>query len=143
MERQLAVFAHSQREMGGANGPFERVGGGKGVSWPAEPLKQSTVPLEIGPQHSGNRQDEVPMRHRRHHPLQDKPGSGLDGFLVAGGTEPAAFAGERHKVFVLAMVAADAGEAALQVAAVQEFVDHLGDDRAQPALAAPRLHNFS
>lgn len=36
---------------------------------------------------------------------------------------------------MLAVVAADAGEAALEVAAVEEFVDHLGDDAAEEAIA--------
>ncbi len=36
---------------------------------------------------------------------------------------------------MLTLVAAYAGEAALEVAAVQEFVDHLGDDGAEEAIA--------
>jgi hypothetical protein len=36
---------------------------------------------------------------------------------------------------VLAVIAAHAGEAAFEVAAVQELVDHLRDDRAQEAVA--------
>jgi hypothetical protein len=55
--------------------------------------------------------------------------------LVAGGAKPAALAGEGEQILVLAMVAPDAGEAALQVAAVEEFVDHLGDDGAEEAVA--------
>ena len=58
---------------------------------------------------------------------------GLDVFLVAGGAEPAAPEGEQ--VFVATVVAADAGEAAVKVAAVEEFVDGLGHDRAQGAEA--------
>ena len=58
-------------------------------------------------------------------------GGGLDVLLVARGAEPAAFAGEGQKVFVATMVAADADEAAIEVAAVQEFVDDLRDDGAQ------------
>ena len=62
-------------------------------------------------------------------------GARLDVLLVAGGAEPTALAGESEQVFVFAMVAADAREAALQVAAVEEFVDHLGDDGAEEAVA--------
>jgi predicted DNA-binding transcriptional regulator YafY len=58
----------------------------------------------------------------------------LDLFLVAGWTEPAAFAGEGQQVVFLAMVAADAGEPALQIAAVHELDDHLGDDGPQKAV---------
>ena len=75
------------------------------------------------------------VRHRRHHPLQDKLGGGLHVLLVAGGAEPAALAGEGQQVLMLAMVAADPREATLQVAAVQELVDYLGDDGAQEAVA--------
>ena len=68
------------------------------------------------------------VRHRRHHPLQDEPGGGLHVLLMARGAKPAALAGEGKQVFVFAMVAADAREAALQVAAVQELVNYFGDD---------------
>jgi hypothetical protein len=67
--------------------------------------------------------------------VQDEAGGGLDVFLVAGEAEPAASAGEGQEVFVLAMVAADAGEAAGQVATFQELVNHLGDDGAEEAVA--------
>ena len=61
----------------------------------------------------------------------EEGGDGLDVFLVAGGTQAAAFAGEGQQVFVTAVVSADAGEAAVEVAAVEEFVDDLRDDGAQ------------
>ena len=54
-------------------------------------------------------------------------------FWWAGGAEPAAFAGEGQEIFVLAVVAAEAGEAAVEVAAVEKLVDHLRYDRAQVA----------
>ena len=54
---------------------------------------------------------------------------------VRAARRQAAFAGESQKVFVATMVAADAGEAAVEVAAVEEFVDDLRDDRAQGAEA--------
>ena len=106
----------------------------------AEPLEQPPVPLEVGAQHSGNGQDVVPVRHGGQHMIQDEAGGGLDILLVAGGAEPAALAGKGQQVFVLAMVTADAGKAALQIAAVQELADHLGDDGAQEAVAG--LVNF-
>lgn len=68
------------------------------------------------------------MRHGCQDPFEDEAGGGLDVSLVAGRTEPAALAGEGQQVLV---VAADAGEAACQVAASQEFVDHLGNNGAQ------------
>jgi hypothetical protein len=54
---------------------------------------------------------------------------------MAGGAKPAAFAGESQKVFVAAVVAADAGEATVEVAAVEEFVDDLRNNGAQGAEA--------
>jgi hypothetical protein len=51
--------------------------------------------------------------------------------VVAERAEPAALAGKGQQVLVLAMVAADAGEAALEITAFQEFVDYLGDNGAQ------------
>ena len=55
-----------------------------------------------------------------------RPGRGRGGGPLAG---------EGREVFVLAMVAANAGKATLQVAAVQELVDHLGNDGAQDTIA--------
>ena len=43
--------------------------------------------------------------------------------------------GVKLEVLVLAVIAADAGESACQIAAVQELVDHLRDDRAQEPIA--------
>ena len=86
-------------------------------------------------QHFRDGQDLVAVGHRGHHPVQDEPGGVLDVFLVAGGAEPAAFAGEGQQILVLAAVAADPGEAAFEVAAFEEFVDDFGDDGAQAAIA--------
>jgi hypothetical protein len=59
----------------------------------------------------------------------------LDLLLVAGGAEPASLTGEGEQVVLLAVIAADAGEAVFQVPAVQELVHHLGDDGPQVAVA--------
>ena len=55
----------------------------------------------------------------------EKFGAGLDVFLVAGRAEPAGFAGEGEECVEAAVVTADAGEAAFEGAAVEEFVDDL------------------
>ena len=60
-------------------------------------------------------------------------GGGLDFALMARGTKPAAFAREREEVFVFAIIAPDAGEPALQGAAVDEFPQDLFDHRAERA----------
>jgi hypothetical protein len=75
----------------------------------------------------------VTVGHRRLHPLQNEPGGRLHVLLAAGGTKPTALAGKSQEVFVLAVVAANAGEAAGQVAAVEELVNYFGDDgRSRP-----------
>jgi hypothetical protein len=79
------------------------------------------------------------MRHRRHDPIQDEPGGSLHILLVAGRAEPAAFARKGQQVLVLAMVATDAGKPAFQVAAIQELVDHFGDDGAEESVAGLML----
>lgn len=53
---------------------------------------------------------------------------------VAGGTEPAAFAGKSQKVFVAAVVATNAGEATFESAAVDEYFHDLLNHRAQGAV---------
>ena len=65
----------------------------------------------------------------------EEGGGGLDVLLVARGAEPATLAREGQEVFVAAMVTADSDEAAIEVAAVQEFVDDLGHDGADGAEA--------
>ena len=60
--------------------------------------------------------------------------SALNFALLAGGTEPAAFAGKGQEVFVLAIVAANAGKPAFEGAAVDEFFHDLFDHRAKGAV---------
>ena len=62
----------------------------------------------------------MPVRRRGHDLVEDKPGGGLDVLLVTGRAEAAALAGEGQEVLVLAMVAANPGETALEVAAFQD-----------------------
>jgi len=100
-----------------------------------EALEQAPVALEIGAQHFGDGQYIVAVGHGGHHLVHDEAGGGLDVFLVPGGAEPAALAGKGQQILMLAMVAANPGESALQVAAVEEFVDDFGDDGAQGAVA--------
>ena len=97
----------------------------------AEALEEVAVALEIGAEHFGDGQDVVAVGHGGQDLVEDEAGGGLDVFLVAGGTEPAAFAGEGQQILVFAMVAANPGKAAFKVAALEEFVDDLLDDGAQ------------
>ena len=82
----------------------------------------------------------MPVGHRSHQVLQYEAGRRLNILLVAGGAEPTALAGKGQQVFVLAVIAADAGKPPLQIPTLQELVDHLGDDGAQDAVA--RLVKF-
>jgi hypothetical protein len=58
-------------------------------------------------------------------------GAGLDVFLVAGRAGPAGFAEEGEECVEAAVVTADAGKAAFEGAAVEEFVDALWDSGTQ------------
>ena len=94
----------------------------------AEVFEQGAVALEISAQHFGKSQDVMAMGNRGEYAFYKKGSGGLDGLFLAGGAEAAAFAGEGEEEVVLAVVTMDSGKAALQVAAVIEFVDDLGDD---------------
>src|ERR1035441_4714939 len=77
----------------------------------------------------------MPVRHRRQHVFQDEARGGLNILLVAGRAKPAAFTGKGQQILMLAMVAANPGETALQIATLQELVDHLRDDGPQETVA--------
>lgn len=114
----------------GRNGGTE-VFGEALVGQGAEAFEEAAVALEIGVEHFRDCQDIMAVWHGCQDAGGEEGGGGLDVFLMAGGAKPAAFAREGQEVFVTTMVTADADEAAIEVAAVEEFVDDLGDDRAQ------------
>jgi hypothetical protein len=87
----------------------------------AEPLEQVAMALEKRAEYFGDGQGVMAVGHWHNHVVEDEAGSGFDVFLVAGGTEPAAFAGEGQRVLMGAVVAADAGEAAFEVAAFEDL----------------------
>jgi hypothetical protein len=60
----------------------------------AQVFQEAAVALEVGPQHFRKGQDVRAMRHRKKHVLGDEFGGGLDLALMAGRTEPTAFAGK-------------------------------------------------
>lgn len=60
----------------------------------------------------------------------------LDLLLVAGRTEPTPHTGEGQQVFVLAMLAAQADEVALEIATVKELIHDFRDEGAQEAVAS-------
>ena len=97
----------------------------------AEVFEQIAVVTEIRAQQLGDGEGDVPVRHRKEDGLGKQGSEELDLLLVAGRTEPATLAGEGEQVVFLAVIAADAGEPALQIAAVHKLVHHLGDDGTQ------------
>ena len=101
----------------------------------AQASEQVAVTLEIGAQHFRDGQDVVAVRHGGQHVVQDEAGGGLDVFLVAGRAKPAALAGKGQEILMLAMVAANSGETAFEVAALQEFMHHFGDGASQHTVA--------
>ncbi len=101
----------------------------------AEVFEQFTVVAKVGPEHLGDGEGDMPVGNREQNALGHQGSEELDLFLVAGGTEPAALAGEGEQVVFLAVIAADTGESVLQIPAVQKLVHHLGDDGTQVAVA--------
>jgi hypothetical protein len=91
----------------------------------AEMLEERAVPLKIGAEHLRQSEDVVPVGDCGKDAADEELGAGLDVFLVAGRTEPARFTGKSEKSVEAAVVTADAGEAAFEGAAVEEFVDDL------------------
>lgn len=89
---------------------------------------------KIGAQHLRDGKGDMPVRNREQNALGHQRPEQQHLFLVAGRTKPAALAGEGEQMVFLAVIATDAGEAALQISAIHELVHHLGDDGAQKAM---------
>ena len=138
---EVEVFAKGVEGENNGRDALRTVQGGAQVRGQAflgqgtEPLEQAAMVLKVGTEHSGEGQDIVPMGYWSQDAVEDEAGGGLNVFLVAGGAKPSGFAGEGQQIFVMAMVAADASKTSGQVPTLQEFVDHLGDNRAQAAEA--------
>ena len=67
----------------------------------------------------GNGEDDLPMRDGKTDLFADVQGSQKSPFLMAGGTRTALLAGEGDKHLMLAVGTANAGEACLQIAALE------------------------
>ncbi len=96
----------------------------------AQVLEQVPVEAEVRAQHLGDAEGEMAVGHGKEDRFGEERAEELDLLLVAGRAEPAPLARERQEVLVLAVIAADAGEPAFEVTAVEELVDHLRDDGA-------------
>ena len=78
---------------------------------------------------------EVAVRNGKKDRFRQQGNEKLNLFLVAGWAEPAPLTGEGQQVLVLAVVTPDSGKPVLQVTAIEEFIHHLGNDRAQETVA--------
>ena len=102
---------------------------------PGKAAQQLAVIPEEQPEALGDREDELAVGHgfahlfRDVHPHQDGP------LLVATRADAALAAGEADKELVLAIGAANAGEALVQVAAGEEGVHRLADRGPERAVA--------
>jgi len=92
--------------------------------------------FEEYPKHLRDREDDLAVRNikeeRLAHPLTPL----LQSFGVARRTEAARLTGKRQQMFRPAAWAADPGESAAGIAAVEVFFDHLFDDRTEEAIFA-------
>jgi hypothetical protein len=88
-------------------------------------FEQIAVVAEVRAEHLGDAEHEMPVWHQIEDALGQQRPEELDLLLVAGRAEPAALAGEGQQAVLLAVIAPDAGEAAGQVPALEELLDHL------------------
>ena len=95
-------------------------------------LSKSRSQRKVRAEHLGDAEHEMPVRHRIEDALGQQRPEELDLLLVA---EPAALAGEGQQAVLLAVIAPDVGEAAGQVPALEELLNHLWDDGRQEAIA--------
>src|SRR5437870_1366376 len=86
--------------------------------------KRSAVGKER-PNEPGHGEDILPVRNRPQHGLLDPVAVGEDALLMAARAEVARLAGESEKQVVAAPAAADAREAAVQVAAFEKALEHV------------------
>lgn len=107
-----------------------------------EAPEEGAIAAKERAQYFGQGEDDVTVGYRQENVVH-QVGGGLENLaLMAGGTEPTSLAGEGDEVFVRAMVAADAGEATFEDAALKELPEDLGDDgteRAEAELVGLRI----
>ena len=99
----------------------------------AELSEKRSTTSEERPDELRNREDVLPVRHRPQHALLDPLTVGEDALLVAARAEVARLAGKGEKQVVAAPAAADAREAAVQVAAFEKALEHILFDGAAHA----------
>ena len=100
----------------------------------AELAQQLAIESRVQPQAFGDGQHDLPMGDRRANLFRHVDRRQQGPFLVAGRAGAALLAGEGDEHLVVAVRAADAGEALLQVAALQKCLHRAFDDRAPEAI---------
>jgi hypothetical protein len=96
----------------------------------AELAKQRAPVGKERPDELGNGKDVLLVRHGPQHELLDPVAPGEYALLVATRAEVARLAGEREQQVMTAAAAADAREALVRVAAIEEALEHAPFDGA-------------
>jgi len=94
-----------------------------------ELAQQPAIEARVNSQTFGDRQDDLPMSDRRANFFGDVQRGQQRPLLVAGGTSTALLAGEGDEHLMLAVGAANSGEAFLQIAALEKGRHRMFDDR--------------
>jgi len=145
MPSHLAVNALTER-LDGADHPWHGVGPAAGGAIDrdhrarrrtAQLAQEPAVETEIDAQPLGNREHELPMRHLGANVLGHPTRFLQRPLLVARRAETSAAAGIRHEKLLATLGATDAGEAVLEVPALEELAHHRPDDG--PPEAIPLL----
>jgi hypothetical protein len=108
-------------------GALAEPGGDRRVSGAVEFAEQGTLEFERVSDQPGDSEHEVPVGHRGADRVGDEGALDKRAALVAGGAEAALLAREGEEEFVAAIGAVEAGEAGVEVAAVEEGCDGGGD----------------
>jgi len=122
-EQEVPKGLHGDDETGlafGLAGALAEPGGDGGVSGVVEFAKQDAVELESVTDKPREGEHEVPVGHRGADLVGDEGALDEGAALVARGAEPALLAGEGEEEFVAAVGAVQAGEAGVEVAAIEE-----------------------
>jgi len=112
--------------VGSEEGLVDFADGLPGEGW--ETLEQVAMEAEEGAKTFGEGPDKLTMGHKAANIVGQMEAKKKGAFLGATGADAALFAGEGDEEFVAAVRTADAGEAIMQVAALEELADGLIDD---------------
>jgi len=101
-----------------------------------EVAQELPVVPEVNPEHFGDGEDILTVRDREENLTEDELSKEEDLFLVTGGTEVSALTGKGNQKFFATRWATCFGEAPGQVAAVDELVDYVFNDRSKVSVCS-------